>query len=75
MSSRELLTLLEGLPAESWLKETLAADMRRAKVDAERAEMLAAHQDVQDRLSGRIRSPYEMSMSVVEKHAPGSELR
>ena len=69
LSSREFLVLVEGMSAESWFKTCLVAALRREKADAEREAMLAAHADVHGRLLGEIRSPYEMTMSVVEKHA------
>lgn len=69
MSSRKLMVLIEGLSAESWLKQSVNSDIAREKADAERAALLAAHADVHGRLMGEIRSPYDMSMSVVEKHS------
>lgn len=68
MSSLEFMELVEGLPGDSWFKSALNADLARAKAEAERSEMYAAHTKVRSYLMGEDRIPHAMSLSVIEKH-------
>lgn len=72
MSSRELLTLLMGLTAESWFKTTLTADLRRMAAEAEKAELDRAHERSRAMLRGELDvGPFEID--VVEKRRPSQQ--
>lgn len=68
MSSREFLELVEGLSAESWLKQSLVADLKQSEADARRAEMQWSAADFEARLRGEVRDPWDMDTSLVDKH-------
>lgn len=68
MSSREFLELVEGLSGESWFKLVLNRDLEDAKREARRAEMQWSAADFEARLRGEIRDPWDMTVSVVDKH-------
>lgn len=68
MSSREFMELVEGLPAESWFKQDLFADLKRDDINKRRAEMDWSAADFEARLRGEIRDPWDMTAGKVEKH-------
>ncbi len=67
MSSREFMELVEGMPAESWFKQALNADLKQAEIDQRREEMAESAADFEGRLRGEIRDPWDMTLAV-EKH-------
>ena len=68
MSSREFLELVEGLSAESWFKQALVADLKESEVEARRAEMEWSAADFEARLRGEVRDPWDMDVSLIDKH-------
>lgn len=67
MSSREFMELVEGMSYESWFKQSLNADLKQAKLDERRAEMADSAADFEGRFRGEIRTPWDMTVEVVDK--------
>lgn len=67
MSSRELLTLIEGMSPDSWFKASALADSRAAAAREKRADIDEAHAEITARLMGEKTDPFPMTVQVVEK--------
>ncbi|OMC35497.1 hypothetical protein A5742_12570 [Mycolicibacterium fortuitum] len=73
MSSRELLVLLKGLPADSWFKTSVHADLALMRSQADRDALEAARAQTDGMLTGEIRSEVPLEVTVAEKRRPTKE--
>lgn len=73
MSSRELLVLLKGLPADSWFKTTVRTDLAHMRNQADRDALDAVRTQTDGMLTGEIRSEVPLEITVAEKRRPTKE--
>ncbi|QBP31886.1 tail assembly chaperone [Mycobacterium phage GreaseLightnin] len=72
MSSRELITLLEGLPPDSWFKSALLADLKVMRNKADRNALDAIRAQTDGLLTGAV-DVGPLELTVDEKRKPSKE--